>query len=535
MAALAAAVQVPGRRVVVFNPLPWTRDGAVEVPWSGAATGLKDAASGEILAGAAEQGRLRFMARKLPPLGYRTYVMSATSLPKDTATQSNCIENEFLRVTLDAARCGIRSIVCKKTGRELVNTQSPYALGQYLYERFDADQAARFTSAYVLSPKSGEMISHGKPKLPSAKEHPYCAATAAEAAVEIRSNAVCVTAVLKAKPRGIIPDATQLRVTLYAGQPWVDLEWSITNKTPDPWPEGGWLCFPLRADNPSFRLARLGSIVDPAKDLVPGSNHELFCLNGGLVVRAAGGSAVGICPIDAQLVSLEHPGLWRYTRDFVAHKPDVYVSLFDNVYSTNFGQWIEGSWSSRVRLWAIDDTEPCDESLIGGSWEARVSCLAAVSDAPPVPPPTGAGVRPSPGAARSAWSGVWEGSNGSGGSQLAAPGDGRTPGKLPASAAGITISKGQGAALGRGLLLTAFGRNPYGDGTLLRLWEQAGNAATCTIQLPAGMKARTAQLCNLRGETTGPSLPISESGTFNVPIRSMAPTSVILLGPAKGN
>jgi hypothetical protein len=491
MTALAAAVQVPGRRVVVFNPLPWTRDGAVEVPWSGAATGLKDAASGEVLACAAEQGRLRFVARKLPPLGYRTYLTTATSLPKDTATESNCIENEFLRVTLDAARCGIRSIVCKRTGRELVNTQSQYALGQYLYERFDADQAARFTSAYVLSPKSGEMISHGKPNLPSAKEHPYCSATAAAAAVEIRSNAVCVTAVLKAKHRGIIPDATQLRVTLYMGQPWVDLEWSITNKTPDPWPEGGWLCFPLRADDPSFRLARLGSIVDPAKDLVRGSNHELFCLNGGLVVRAARGDATGICPIDAQLVSLEHPGLWRYTRDFVAHKPDVFVLMFDNVYSTNFGQWIEGSWSSRVRLWAIEDTEPGDESLIGGSWEARVSCLAAVSEAP--------------------------------------------PGKLPATATGITISKAQGAVLGRGLLLTAFGRNPYGEGTLLRLWEQAGNAATCTIQLPTGMKARTAQFCNLRGETAGPSLPIAESGTFNLPIRPMAPTSVILLGPAKGN
>ena len=114
------------------------------------------------------------------------------------------------------------------------------------------------------------MISHGKPKLPSAKEHPYCAATASEATVEIRSNAVSATAVLKAAPAGIIPDATQLRVTLYAGQPWLDLEWSIANKTPDPWPEGGWLCFPLRADDPTFRLARLGSIVDPAKDLVRG-------------------------------------------------------------------------------------------------------------------------------------------------------------------------------------------------------------------------------------------------------------------------
>ena len=42
------------------------------------------------------------------------------------------------------------------------------------------------------------MISHSKPNLPSAKEHPYCAATATDATVEIRSDAVSATAVLKA-------------------------------------------------------------------------------------------------------------------------------------------------------------------------------------------------------------------------------------------------------------------------------------------------------------------------------------------------
>ena len=208
---------------------------------------------------------------------------------------------------------------------------------------------------------------------------------------------------------------------------------------------------------------------------------------------------MGICPIDAQLVSLEHPGLWRYTRDFVAHKSDVFVLLFDNVYSTNFGQWIDGSWSSRVRLWAIEETESGDESLIGCSWEARVDCLAAVSDA--------------------------------------------DPGKLPAVATGLTITKlapaaqagtaAVGAAPRRGLLLTAFGRNPYGEGTLLRLWDQAGDSGPCTVQLPSGMKARTAQQCNLRGEITGPPLAISERGTFNVTTMPMAPLSVILLGTEK--
>ncbi len=496
MDSLAAAVNVPGRRIVVFNPLPWRRDGVVDAPWSGVATTLADVASHELVACVVEGGRLRFLARNLPPLGYRTFVVSGQPVPGQVAPEArtNCLENEFFRVTLDPARCGIGSVVCKKTGRELVNTQSPYALGQYLYERFDADQAASFTSAYVTSPTSGENISHGKPKLPPAKEYPYCAATVTEATVEIRSNAVSVTAVLKAAPRGIIRDATQLRVTLHAGLPYLDMEWSISNKTPDPWPEGGWLCLPLRAERPTFRLSRVGSVVDPAKDLIRGSNHEVFCLNGGLLVKGAGGGGTSVCPIDTQLVSLGRPGLWRYTRDFVSRAADVFVSLFNNVYSTNFAQWIEGAWSSRVRLWATEESQTSDESLIGGSWEARLGCLAAVSEAP--------------------------------------------PGRLPPVAAGLTLTKaGEAAQAGgvgrRGLLVTAFGPNPYGKGTLLRLWEQTGDSGKCTVQLPLGMKARTVQLCDLRGQAIGPSLTVSEKRTCDVAIKPMAPVSVILQGSQK--
>jgi alpha-mannosidase len=496
MASLAASVNVAGRRLVVFNPLPWSRDGAAAVPWTGSAPALRDVATGEAVPCALNGNRLQLVARNLPPLGYRTFAMAATPEDRQPAAKGGgtLLENEFFRVTLDSARGGLSSVICKKTGREWVNTQSPYALGQYLYERFDADQAASFTRSYVTSPTSGENISHGKPKLPPASQQPYCRALAANATVEIQTNAVALTAVLTCPPHGIIPDTTQLRVTLYRGQPWLDLAWSINGKTPDPWPEAGWLCFPLRALNPSFRLARLGSIVDPAKDLIRGSNHEIFCLNGGLLVQAAGAGGFGICPVDAQLASLGRPGLWRYTREFSAREPDVFVLLFDNVYSTNFAQWIEGGWSSRIRLWAMDEGETSNESLVGNSWEARVDCLAAVAE----------------GAA----------------------------GNLPPVAAGLKLgqaadAKGETPSAGlrpwSDLLVTAFGANPYGEGTLLRLWEQVGRSGTCTVQLPAGMKARTVQGCNLRGELMDQARPISAQGTFEVPIRAMAPVSLLLL------
>jgi hypothetical protein len=501
MAALARAVNVASRRIVVFNPLPWTRDAAVDVPWSGAvAGGVIDAAGGKAVAAAVRDGRLRFVAKGLPSMGYRTFVPAEKAVLGTIAADAaaGTMENEFLRVTLDPRRCGIRSIVDKKTGRELVNPQSPYALGQYLYERFDSEQGHAFSRAYVRPGAWGEFDNQSKPKMPSAKECPYQAATAADATLELHSDAVAATALLKAAPQGIIRDATQLRVTLYAGKPWLDLEWSITAKTPDPWPEGGWLCFPLCGKNPRFSLARLGSIVDPARDLVPGSNHEIFCLNGGLLVESTGSyGRTGIFPVDAQLVSLEHPGLWRYSRDFVAHKPDVFVMLFNNVYSTNFAQWIEGSWSSRVRLWACDEGRSSEESLVGGSWEARLGCLAAVSDA--------------------------------------------APGKLPPTAEGVVItgSPARRALYSlkgtvdphRGLLVTAFGPNPYGAGTLLRLWDQSINGGPYRVHLPRGMKARSAQPCDLRGEPMGEPIAVSAQGTFDVDILPpMAPLSLILAG-----
>ena len=322
------------------------------------------------------------------------------------------------------------------------------------------------------------MISHGKPGLPPAKEHPYCAATASDATVELRSDAVQATALLKAAPRGIIPDATQLRVTLYAGRPYLDLEWSITDKTPDPWPEGGWLCFPLRADNPTFHLARLGSIVNPAKDLVPGSNHEIFCLNGGLLVTGADGTRTGLCPIDAQLVSLEHPGLWRYSRDFVAHQPDVFVNLFNNVYSTNFasgskargrracvcGWWRRPSRREEPRWWAVHG-RPAPAAWQPCRTPRRASCPRSLS--------------------------VWPSRNG----QIAQAARRRSSRFGAACCHGLRFQP-----LWARYVATAVGPGRQADrhGPFAR-WDEA----------------RMAQPCDLRGQPPGPPLTVSEHGTFD--------------------
>jgi hypothetical protein len=270
-----------------------------------------------------------------------------------------------------------------------------------------------------------------------------------------------------------VPLATRLRVVLPHDQPFIDLEVTIEDMAATPRPEAFWICLPFAVDQPAFRLGRLGGIADPAKDFVRASNRHLIALHSGMTVTAPDGTGFGLCSPDAPLVSLDRPGCWEFSRDFVPKRPDVFVHLYNNMWSTNFRLWKSGTWSARVRVWpvAIADTEA---ALVTPSWEIRQPLLAAAADGP--------------------------------------------AGQLPASHAGLTVSR-------KGVLVTAFGANPDGDGTLLRVWEQAGVSGELAITLPAGFA--TATPVNLRGERTGSPIGITNH-TLSIPLGKYAPASFIL-------
>ena len=152
--ALAKAVNVSGRRIVVFNPLPWPRDGEVDVPWTG------DCDRGDRCGDVKDRRR----SGRQGPAAFRGQEPAAAGLPDLCAVRQQVrarlaatgrrrcdrIENQFLRVTLDPARCGIRSIVDKKTGRELVNLHRPTPWGS----TFTSDSTPIRTPEFTRLPMS---------------------------------------------------------------------------------------------------------------------------------------------------------------------------------------------------------------------------------------------------------------------------------------------------------------------------------------------------------------------------------------------
>jgi hypothetical protein len=383
------------------------------------------------------------------------------------------MESPFFNAKLDPARGVVVSLVDKASGRELAGNTDGLGLGQYLYERFDRTQVAQWCTNYCRPARSSNP-DFMKPGQPSADQFPYQAASPRDFKLRMQETAVSLEAIMEAAATTNLPAVTT-RLILYRDQPWADLEITLHNKPFDPWPEAGWLCLPLQVSTPRFHLGRLGSIIDPAHDIVAGANRHLFAINTGLSVTDAAGHGIGICPVDYPLVSLDAPGCWRYSLDFVPRRPVAYVNLFNNQWDGNFRLWNQGTWTSRVRLWAVEhsDAEP---AIITPSLEARYPLLAAMADGP--------------------------------------------AGTLIPSRRGLELSR-------KGLQVTAYGPNLDGAGTVLRLWELAGKSGSVRVRLPDGMDAKHAQPVDLRGRTIAKPIAV-KNGSFEVQAGAFAPGSVVL-------
>lgn len=476
---LARAVNVPGPRAVVFNPLPWPRNGVIKLEGERASASVKPAGSRQPVPTAAEANGTVFLAEKIPATGYRSFELEKTpakAKPALTSSESaGVLENAFFRVVLDRSFGCVESLVDKRSGRELVDRHAPHKFGQYLYERFASNQVAAYVKAYVKIDADWAINELGKPSLPPAGQVPYRAVSPADWSASFDCNDVFAAATMRSRAGSGLPHSVATRVVLYAGQPFVDLEITVTDKAADPWPEAGWICLPFKVDSPQFRIGRQGSIIDPAKDVVPGANRDLMMVNTGIAVFDPHGRGVGLCPLDSPLVSLGEPGCWKYSRDFSPDRPAVYINLFNNQWTTNFRLWNEGTWTSRVRIWSYK-RYTAEAALIRPSLEARYPLEAAVCDA--------------------------------------------EPGNLPPIRPGIQLSR-------KGVLVTAFGPNPDGPGTVLRLWELAGKSGPCKVRLPENMNASSVQPVNLRGQSQGKPLPVPNA-TFTADLQGFAPASFVL-------
>lgn len=481
---LAASVNVSGSRVVVYNPSPWVRSDEVSFFLNiykndKKITALKDTLANRTIKAFNKGNLLQFRAEDVPSMGYKTYIPvygAVESAPAEGLAineKNNTVENNFFRIKIDPDRGVLISCIDKRSGRELVDSKSQYGFGEYIHENFGSADLKRYNESYV-KPEAHDWADQemGRPMA----NFEYRMTRPAKGRLDYSKNGNEITLTYFGELQNTYPHRYAVTYILNENLPYIKVVWNVQNKQADARPEAGWIAFPFNVDKPAFHLGRTGGIVNPITDFIPRTNHDYYFLNTGMAITNASGVGVGLNSPDAPGISLERPGLFRFSGIFKPQIPTVFINLYNNQWGTNFTEWIEGSWSANMYIWSVGAYNN-EKDLVTPIEETRQPLAGFYSD--------------------------------------------EKAGNQPLTNEGIKLSE-------KGILVTSFAKMNDKQNYRLRLWEQAGNAGTCEIKLPLST-VKEAVICNLRDEPLPGLTPIPvKNGVLKIAFKAYQPITLLL-------
>ncbi len=303
MAQLAHEIHVPARTLVVFNGLNWKRDALMETDLNKKEElfdlTTQERVPVEVLSDKENFVHIRFLARDLPPVGYKCFqirvVPSASAGPPTTETNP-VVENKYYRITVDPETGAVMSILDKQLDRELVDHHSPYKFGQYLY------------------------VTGGDPKGDGLTRmiHPFQALPVAELTIHPAIGGKYLgTATtpwghsIKLRSSDVNTPVIDLEILLYDDQKRIDFDYSV-QKSYTTAKEGVYFAFPTAVQSPEFAYATQQGWVDPAHDLLKSASLEWFNVQKWMAVsrpRHGGGNCSFGCVVGK---------FWRHQPRFMA-------------------------------------------------------------------------------------------------------------------------------------------------------------------------------------------------------------------------
>ncbi len=225
--------------IAVFNAAGRTRTDVVSVACPEEAPvsieGIGDGESLPVQVSDDGEGRmLHFVARDLPPVGYRVYAPSDRQLAEgeEVRLEGNRLEGPFYLVEVSPQTGGIVRIYDKAHGRELVDADSPYHFNQCLFYSNDVEHTPRESEVRrgSVGPVFGRIVTVSQLK-----------------DMTVRSI-----------------------VTVYSGIDRIDIRNEVAKRVTTE-PQELDFTFPFNVPGHSYRYDAPGVVLDPERDPLPGA------------------------------------------------------------------------------------------------------------------------------------------------------------------------------------------------------------------------------------------------------------------------
>ncbi|HEY1731868.1 MAG TPA: polysaccharide lyase family protein, partial [Terriglobales bacterium] len=353
MATIANSISAGSGNVIVFNTLNWARNGIVSLDLNNnqelVDTTTDQVVPVEVLSGNKNFHNVRFIAQDVPAVGYKVYHRRDTkeTLEPAATTQTTTLESPYYRVTLDPTTGAVRSIYDKQLQRELVNQQSPYRFGQYLY-----------VTGGDKVPNTLLQYSHVYPK-PDLEVHPAQNGHL----ISVTRTPYGLIARLESTDTNTPEILTEIR--LFNHQKKIEFVEELTKKEVDT-KEGVYFAFPFAMDHPQFQYEIQNGVVDPSKDMYPGAGHEWFSVQHWVSAQQNGMSAT-VMPLDAALVTLGDINRGQWPDHFGTRIGTIFSYVMNNYWDTNYRAGQGGHFRFRYVITSAPATDDAQLSRLG--WE----------------------------------------------------------------------------------------------------------------------------------------------------------------------
>ena len=353
MASLVDSISAGRGSLIVFNTLNWNRSGLVTVdlnkgdeivdPSTGQVVPVEELRSGNSFR------HVRFLAADIPAVGYKVFHLRPAEKPAVPAamTQTTTLESPYYRVQLDAATGAVRSIYDKQLQRELVNQQSPYRFGQYLYVTGGDKEPNSLLQYRVVSPK------------PTLKVHPARDGRL----VSVTRTPYGLVARMESADDNTPKIGSEIR--LFDQEKKIEFIEDVNKKEVDT-KEAVYFAFPFAMDHPQFQYEIQTGVVDPAKDMYSGAGHEWFSVQHWVSVQQNGVSAT-VMPLDVPLVTLGDINRGAWPTQFGERTGTIFSYAMNNYWFTNYRAGQGGHFRFRYVVTSASTTDSAGLSRLG--WE----------------------------------------------------------------------------------------------------------------------------------------------------------------------
>ncbi len=291
----------------------------------------------------------------IPAFGFKKYVIQVDETvivkpDKKEISEMKVLENQWYKITIDAEKGAISSLVDKTIGKELVDQKAEYKLGEFIYELLDNRSQME---AYKLD-------NYTREPLEAVRFDGY------------EEGQVWNTVRFKGNTKAAIGNGDyNLEIRVFNTSKRIDLAYSIIKKSVVE-PEGIYIAFPFTLENGELAFDVQGGEIRAGIDQIPGSANDWNTVQNYARLKNKNAQII-LSSQEIPLMQFGGINTGRYKAEAKPETTHIYGWPMNNYWTTNFNAEQHGghSWTYTIS----SSEENTQQAATQFGWGNRVPFL----------------------------------------------------------------------------------------------------------------------------------------------------------------